>query len=127
MSKRSNDPDDFDPEKVRHNNSNSENDSAVKNQVNGVVIRYEFLGIISLLIIQTMGGVWWGSSLTTKLNLMSEEFKSSRMEIKEEIKSLTEDRYTAKDALRDFAMVHGRIDKAENRIGDLEKYNRKSM
>jgi hypothetical protein len=85
----------------------------------GFTVRYELMGIIGIMIIQTMGGVWWASSTNTNLYNM----KSELTDIKSQLARAYIDRFTAVDAERAHAAIDRRMDKAEARISDLEKYH----
>lgn len=82
----------------------------------GVIIRYELLGIIAIMVIQTMGGIWWAASMTTDMANVKKEL----VNINAQILVASSDRYRAADASRDFSIIEKRLDRNEARIANLE-------
>ena len=90
--------------------------SEINNNGRGFVVRYELLGIIAMMMVQSLGGIWWASSMNTNMDNVKDELSS----IKVRIENSTTDRYRGADAQKDFTNVYTRISANENRILKLE-------
>lgn len=87
----------------------------------GFIIRFELLGVLGAIIIQTLTAVWWGSAVSTKLDYTQQAIT----ELKSNVDARTTDRYTAKDAERDLGAINTRISSNDQRITFLERRNAK--
>lgn len=92
-------------------------------ETHGIIIRFELLGVIAALVIQTAAALWSFSAMTVKV----EYVQKALTEIKSDMISQMGDRYTNKDAMKDIAAVLDRIntnasrlDRNEARISSLE-------
>jgi|GEM_PF-4708436 len=92
----------------------------------GMVIRFELVGIIIAIAIQTFGVVWWGGSfssiVTTKIDYLQQSIAALKSDVKD---NLTE-RYTSKDAAKDFLSIYQRVDRNDSRLTRIEQ-ERKSV
>jgi len=91
-----------------------------ENKKQGFVVRYELLGIIAIMLIQTMAGIWWAATLTTDLSNVKKEL----VEIKLQLSENAHNSYTASEAAKDLATVHNRIDRTDARLLLLEQTSR---
>ena len=78
----------------------------------GLVIRFELLGVIAALVIQTAAALWSFSAMTVKVEFVQQAL----IEIKEDMNNRMADRYTSRDAAKDFASIKERIIRNEERI-----------
>lgn len=83
----------------------------------GFVVRYELLGIIGIMIIQTLGGVWWAATMTSDSKYMRAEMA----DIKLQLASASNGKYTTAEAVKDFGVIEKRLDKLETRVMNLER------
>ena len=67
------------------------------------------IGVLVTFIGWTVSGVWWGSTMTTKLD-----------EVIKQNEAATKDRYYREWALRDFALRDQNIDTLRNRLQRFE-------
>lgn len=86
----------------------------------GFVIRYELLGILVAIVVQTLAVVWWGGAFQATVTTKMDYMRGDIMTLKSDLKDSITDRYTAKDANRDLSFLNKRIDKNEDRIQQLE-------
>jgi len=84
----------------------------------GFVIRFELLGLIFAIVVQTIAAVAWGSALTTKVDFTQKAIADLYIAIKDS----GTNRYTSKDADRDFSAVEKRLDNHEQRILIIEQH-----
>jgi hypothetical protein len=82
----------------------------------GFVVRYELLGIIAIMLIQTMGGMWWAATLTSDLQHVKEELVA----IKVQLLAQTQNSYKIAEAEKDFRVVNDKIEKLEAKTNKLE-------
>lgn len=101
-----------------NNRENLESSESVTERrvTNGFVVRFELLGVLLAIIVQTITAVWWGATVTTKMDYMQQAVAG----LKIELNSTMSDRYTNKDAIKDFAVINDRITRTENRITAIE-------
>jgi hypothetical protein len=78
----------------------------------GISIPYPLLGIMFTLIIQTLGGVWWASSINAKMEFLGLGQKN----MEAAIASSAINRYTSVDAARDWATNERRLAVIEDAI-----------
>lgn len=82
---------------------------------NGVVIRYELMGVIAMMIIQSLTAVWWASGISTNVRFMADEMK----ELKSSIAAGAIDRYTSAEASKDREVMSDRINSLEKRMQSI--------
>ena len=68
------------------------------------------LALIVVLLLQTAGGVWWASSVTSEMKTMTESFKEFKAE-----------RYTKEDGRRDREFLQLTAQMAVNRDAELSR------
>ncbi len=76
----------------------------------GFVVRFELLGVLLAIIIQTLTAVWWGSAVTTKMDYIQETLKTGALK-----------NYTIDQAIASNERIFDRINRSEERIDILEK------
>ena len=84
----------------------------------GFIIRYELMGVIAMMIIQSLTAVWWASGISTNVKFMAEEMK----ELKVAMAAGTADRYRGSDAAKDREVINDRIAGVEQRVQKLFDY-----
>lgn len=82
-----------------------------------VNIPYPILGVIITLVIQTIGGVWWASSMNTNMKYLND----GQSKLEKLISESSALRYTSIDASRDWAANERRINVIE---GTIERNNK---
>lgn len=73
------------------------------------------LGIF--IFAQTVAAVWWAATVTARLSYMA----NALQEAVNDIGAISTDRYTATKAKEDLQIVHGRIDRLQERLRDIER------
>ena len=78
-----------------------------KKELNRGVIRVPtaLLGVFIFMSAQTLGGVWWASSITTTLKYVV----TQQEQMLERIEHNTKDRYTSKQAFNDKSEIYAEI------------------
>jgi len=87
----------------------------------GFIVRYELLGIIVIMLIQTMGGIWWAATQTERMVGVRNEL----YQIKTQMTAFTDGTYKTADAEKAHFMIDKRIDKVEVRMDKLEQFHNK--
>ena len=87
-----------------------------RSSTHGLIIRFELLGVIAALVVQTAAALWSFAVVTTKVEFV----QKALVDIKEDMNTRMVDRYTSKDAERDFARISDRIQRNEQRMDKLE-------
>jgi hypothetical protein len=85
----------------------------------GFIVRYELMGIIAIMLLQTMGGIWWAATQTANMA----NVKAELIVIKTQLLNYTNNVYKAADAERAHIAIDRRLDKSEARIVELERYH----
>lgn len=73
------------------------------------------IGVIIAIVFQTMGAVWWASSVTVKLDFL----KQTQSDFSSAIIEGTRNRYTSEDAERDWKINERRLLAIEQDIKSL--------
>lgn len=82
-----------------------------------VTIPYPLLSIVVVLVVQTMGGIWWASAMNAKMGYL--QGGQEKLEIA--INLGTKDRYTLLDAQRDWTVNDRRMDALEHGLESNKK------
>lgn len=83
----------------------------------GVSIPYPLLGIMFTLVLQTLGGVWWASAMSSKLGYLND----GQSKLEAAITAVGINRYTTVDAARDLAGYDRRFTILEANVNENKK------
>jgi hypothetical protein len=81
----------------------------------GIIIRYELVGVIVMMLIQSLTAVWWASGVTANMKYLTDEIK----DIKASIAAGTVDRYKGSDAAKDREVLNDRINAIDRRLQSI--------
>lgn len=79
-------------------------------------IKKALIGAIITLMAHFAGGIWWAATQTAKMDFL----QSSLIELSQDLKDASADRYRGADAKRDFLVIQDRMERNEDRILNLE-------
>jgi len=85
-------------------------------EIKGFTVRYELLGIISLMVVQLVGASWWASSMAADVRYMRQDIVKLTLQITQQ----NDERYKASEAAKDFAAVDARMNRYEARLLVIE-------
>lgn len=92
-------------------------DGKTERRIESLNIPYPLIGVIFALVLQTVGGVWWASSMNTSMTYL----KAGQAEMNIAITNAGANRYTSVDASRDWAVNDRRILSLENNVSDNKR------
>ena len=74
--------------------------------------------VILFLTLHTAGAIWWASRLQAGFDYMSQQIS----ELKDELRAVSKDKYTAQEAQRDLTVILDRYEILRVRIQRLEAH-----
>jgi len=80
----------------------------------GFIVRFELLGIIVGLLLQTIAAVWWAAGTSTMLQVLKQEVIDVKIKL--------DSQYKAADAGRDFSIRDQKISFLEREIEAIKVY-----
>ena len=82
----------------------------------GIIIRYEFIGIIVLMIANMLTVVWWASSIQSDVRYIRNDF----LKLSDQLNKISTWSYSQQEAKKDFSVLNDRINEFKESLIELK-------